>query len=158
MATTTLGTDNLGYVMQPEQGERLENLRVRLLATGALTGGAMSALECVNPGPGGPPLHTHHAHDELYFVLQGRYRFRIGDAEQEGRPGTFVYVPRGIIHAFASVGPEEGRLFSASFPAGLEHFLEGMAELQARGAAEEEYVALHSAYQSEINGPPLIVG
>lgn len=144
------------YVMQPDGGQRIAALRIRLLATGALTGGALCALECVNPGPGGPPLHTHHAHDEWYFVLQGRYRFRIGACDQEGGPGTFAYVPHGVVHAFARVGSEEGRLLSASLPGGLEHFLERMAALQARSATQEEVVALHRDYQSEINGPALL--
>jgi mannose-6-phosphate isomerase-like protein (cupin superfamily) len=145
-----------GYVMQPDQGQVIEELRVRLMATGALTGGAMSALECVNPGPGGPPLHIHHAHDEWYFVLQGRYRFRTGEVERDGGPGSFAYIPRGIIHSFASVGPEEGRVLVVDLPGGLEHFLEDLADLQARGAGEEEIIAIHEKYQSEICGPPLV--
>jgi mannose-6-phosphate isomerase-like protein (cupin superfamily) len=144
------------YVLQPGEGETLENLRLRIVATNALTGGQLMAAECVNPGPGGPPLHTHTAHDEMYFVLQGRYRFKLGDDEQEGGPGTFVYVPRGTAHAFASVGPEEGRLFAVSLP-GLEGFLEQMsAELEAGDADQQDLTQLFHAYHSEIDGPPLM--
>ena len=35
------------YVLQPNEGQRLDTLRIRLLATGALTGGAVSGIECV---------------------------------------------------------------------------------------------------------------
>jgi hypothetical protein len=70
-------------------------------------------------------------------------------------PRTFAYVPRGVTHTFASVGPEEGRIFAASLP-GLEHFLERMSDLQARGAGHEELVALFHDFQSEINGPALV--
>jgi mannose-6-phosphate isomerase-like protein (cupin superfamily) len=155
MATETLPEKVRAYVLQPEEGQFIENLRVRIMATGALTGGTLCAGECVNPGPGGPELHTHHAHDELYLVLQGRYRFKIGEDEHEGGPGTFAYMPRGITHTFASVGPEEGRLFTVTLP-GLEHYLERMSDLQARGAGSEELVALFHDFQSEINGPPLL--
>lgn len=113
------------------------------------------AAECTNPGPGGPVLHTHHAHDELYLVLQGRYRFRIGDEEHEGGPGLFVYAPRGTTHTFASVGPEEGRIFAMSLP-GLEHFLERMSNLPVRGNTREGLADLFHDFDSEINGPPLV--
>ena len=157
MIPTTMQNDFRAYVLQPDEGQNLASLRVRLLATQALTHGVCCALEIVNPGPGGPPLHTHHAHDEFYFVLKGRYRFRIGEREHEGGPGTFAYVARNEIHAFASVGPEEGRLFSASLPGGLEHFLERLADLQERGVELEEIEALHAEYDTEVNGPPLVI-
>lgn len=143
------------YVLQPEEGQRIEALHLRIVATNALTGGALMAVECTNPGPGGPVLHTHHAHDELYFVLQGRYRFKIGDAQYEGGPGTFAYAPRGTTHTFASVGPEEGRVLSVSLP-GLEHFLERMATLPIQGNTREGLTELFLDYDSEINGPPLV--
>jgi mannose-6-phosphate isomerase-like protein (cupin superfamily) len=155
MTFTAMDHDLKGYALPAEQGRSIEALHVRLLATGESTRDAMCVIEIVNPGPGGPPLHTHFAHDEWYFVLQGRYRFRIGDRTEEGGPGTFAYVPRGIVHSFASVGTEEGRLLSTSVPGGLEHFLQKMAVLQERGANEVEIVELHAEYQSQINGHPL---
>src|SRR5947209_5212297 len=153
MTAQTIGQDLRGYVLSVGQGQIMEGLRARLLGTGALTGGAMCVLEIVNPGPGGPPLHTHFAHDEWYFVLQGYYRFKIGDRVEEGGPGTFAYVPRGAVHSFAAVGTEEGQLLSTSVPGGLEHFLEGMEALLNQGADEAAIMALHTQYQSEINGP-----
>lgn len=155
MTCETIGRDLQGYVVPVGQGQIIEGLRVRLLGTGELTGGATCVLEIVNPGPGGPPLHTHFAHDEWYFVLQGRYRFKIGDRVEEGGPGTFAYVPRGAVHSFAAVGTEEGRLLSTSVPGGLEHFLIGMESLLNLGADEAAIVALYAQYDSEINGPPL---
>ncbi len=156
MQFVTNDTGLPGYIVPAGQGQMIEELHVRLLATGASTDGAMCVLEIVNAGPGGPPLHTHFAHDEWYFVLQGRYRFRVGDGEEEVGRGTFAYVPRGTVHSFAAVGTEEGRLVSTSVPGGLERFLERMADLQAHGADESAIAALHREYQSEINGPPIV--
>ena len=155
MTSTTTQNHSDASVLEPEEGRFLEGLRVRVLASGATTGGMTCVMTCVNPGPGGPPLHIHRGHDEWYFVMAGRYRFKIEDTVHEGGPGTFAYVPRGVVHTFASVGTKEGRLISASMPAGLEHFLERMEELNRRGAAPEEYEALHREYDSEIVGPPL---
>jgi quercetin dioxygenase-like cupin family protein len=155
MATTTLHEDTRAYVVQPEEGQVLESIRTRLLATGALTDGALCAMVCHNPGPGGPPLHTHHAHVEFFLVLQGQYRFRIGETEYEGGPGTFAYIPQEVVHTWASVGPGEGRLFAVVFPGEFARFLEQLETLSARGAAPTEYESLYRDHQSEINGPPL---
>ena len=155
MTTTPHPANAQGYVLQPNDGERIENLRLRVLATGAETDGSLLAAVATNPGPGGPPAHTHAAVDELYLVLQGRYRFKIGDREHEGGPGTFAYIPRGTCHSFASVGPEEGRLFFVTLP-GTEKFLEGMSELESRGADMQEMVDHFHAFQTEIDGPPLV--
>jgi mannose-6-phosphate isomerase-like protein (cupin superfamily) len=154
MATQLVSERDRAYVLQPSEGQMIEELRLRIMATEALTGGTLMAGECVNPGPGGPVLHTHHAHDELYLVLQGRYRFKIGEEEHEGGPGMFAYAPRGTTHTFASVGPEEGRIFFISLP-GLERFLERMANLPVRGNTREGLADLLRDFDSEVNGPPL---
>jgi len=143
------------YDLQPDDGRYLDDIRVRLVATNALTGGQMMAGECVNPGPGGPPLHTHHSHDEAYLVLGGRYGFKVRDRTFEGGPGTFVYVPRDTVHTFASLGPDEGRIFCITLP-GLDQFLERMSGIAARGGGDEEMAALFADFDSEINGPPLM--
>jgi mannose-6-phosphate isomerase-like protein (cupin superfamily) len=155
MSSISSPIDAFAYAIQPEEAKTIEELHVRLLATGELSGGAMTVLDCTNPGPGGPPLHVHRSQDECYYVIAGRYRFKFGEREYEGGPGTFAYAPRGTVHTFASVGPEQGRLLAAIFPAGLEHFLEALGALDRRGAGPEEYEAVFREYDSEIVGPPL---
>ncbi|HVC80617.1 MAG TPA: cupin domain-containing protein [Chloroflexota bacterium] len=155
MATETIREGLHAYVLQPNEGQLIDDLHLRIMATEAMTGGTLMAGECVNPGPGGPALHTHHAHDELYLVLQGRYRFKIGEDVHEGGPGMFVYAPRGTTHTFASVGSEEGRIFFLSLP-GLEAFLERMSRLPVRGNTREGLGELFHDFNSEINGPPLV--
>lgn len=155
MTAETRPNSSHAYVLQPEEGQRIDNLGLRLLATGARTGDALTAAVCTNPGPGGPPLHIHAAIDELYYVLKGRYRFKIGDDEIEGGPGTFAYVPRGTAHTFASVGPEEGQMIAVTLP-GTERFLYGISDLQSHGMDQQDMVEHFRNFDSEIIGPPLI--
>jgi mannose-6-phosphate isomerase-like protein (cupin superfamily) len=150
--TATTRETAQAYVVQPEDGRTLDELHIRFLSEGTFSAGAMTAIECVNSGPGGPPLHVHHSHDECYYVTAGRYRFEFGDRAYEGGPGTFAYAPRNTIHTFASIGPEEGRLIGFIFPAGLEGFLEKLAELGRRGAGAEEYQTVFREYDSEVVG------
>ena len=43
-------------------------------------------------------LHYHERTDEIYYVLDGTGRMRVGDAEIELRRDVTVYVPRGVKH------------------------------------------------------------
>lgn len=143
------------YVLQPDEGQVIENLGLRLLAADARTGGSLLAAVVTNSGVGGPPLHTHATIDELYFVLRGRYRFRVLDWDHEGGPGTFAYVPRGTSHSFAGVGEEEGQLLCITLP-GTEEFLRGISALQDRGVDQQKMVEHFRAFHTEIDGPPLV--
>lgn len=155
MTSQTLHESTRGYALEPGQGEVIDALGLRILAGDGDTGGALSAAICTNRGPGGPPLHSHAAVDELFYVLEGRYRFKIGDVDIVGGPGTFAYVPRGTSHTFASVGPGEGRVFAMTLP-GTERFLRDMAALQEQGVSQPEMLDHFRRYASTIDGPPLI--
>jgi quercetin dioxygenase-like cupin family protein len=43
--------------------------------------------------------------EEGIFVLEGRYRFQLGDQQLELGPGDFVHVPRPTPHAFEALEP-----------------------------------------------------
>jgi mannose-6-phosphate isomerase-like protein (cupin superfamily) len=43
-------------------------------------------------------LHYHERTDEFYYVLGGRGRMTLDDAEIELHEGVVVYVPRGVRH------------------------------------------------------------
>lgn len=44
-----------------------------------------------------------HVEDEVYFVLAGRGRFRVGDQLHEAAPGSVLYVPAGVEHRFEEI-------------------------------------------------------
>ena len=52
--------------------------------------------------------HYHRGFDEIYFVLDGSGRFRIGDEERDVGSGYAVLAPAGLSHAVRNPGP--GRL------------------------------------------------
>jgi len=43
-------------------------------------------------------LHYHERTDEVYYVLDGAGRMRVGDEEIELHKDLVVYVPRGVKH------------------------------------------------------------
>lgn len=91
--------------------------------TSAETNGAHALVEMtVNPGSGTPP-HIHHAEDELFYVLEGELTLWCGDRKVMGKPGTFVAVPKGVIHRWANESAIPARSLVMLVPGGFDEFL-----------------------------------
>jgi mannose-6-phosphate isomerase-like protein (cupin superfamily) len=75
---------------------------------GAEFGVGICAILVEAPAGRGPSLHRH-PYDEVFFILEGRATFRIGEeAEREAGPTEIVVVPAGNWHGFVNSG--EGTL------------------------------------------------
>lgn len=121
------------------------------------TNGSLTVLEFVHPPNGGPPLHTHLREDEVWYVLEGAYRIRAGDAMFRLSQGGMAFGPRGTPHGFQNVGDTRGRLLVICTPSGVERFFEQAAELLPGPVAPEMLAAVMHASWAEFVGPPLAV-
>jgi quercetin dioxygenase-like cupin family protein len=45
-----------------------------------------------------PPLHIHHDEDEIFHVLEGEVRYRVGDQERRASAGEMLLTLKGIPH------------------------------------------------------------
>ncbi len=54
-------------------------------------------LYCLQPGQSQKP-HTHQGADKVYFVLQGRGTFLVGNEEKVLQTGEIVLAPSGAVH------------------------------------------------------------
>lgn len=94
----------------------------RILVTAAETGGSLGVWEeIVEPG-WGPPLHVHHAEDEMFHVLEGRIRIWCAEETFEVTTGATTVLPRGVAHRFENVGGAVARMLIAVTPGGFETF------------------------------------
>lgn len=50
--------------------------------------------------------HVHTDSDKVYFVLDGRGRFVIGDETRELGPGEIVFAPANLTHGVTNPGPD----------------------------------------------------
>jgi mannose-6-phosphate isomerase-like protein (cupin superfamily) len=50
------------------------------------------------------PLHVHHRDDGVFYILEGAIRIQCGDLNAVAVPGSTVFLPRGIPHAFRVEG------------------------------------------------------
>ena len=84
----------------------------------------------------------------------------MGERALEAPAGTFVFVPKGLEHAFRNGGTTEARLLSTVSPPGFEGYFEELAEeLAAAGddaeAARSLREELSEKYDIEVIGPPM---
>ncbi len=56
--------------------------------------------------PGASDQQQPHGEDEVYYVLQGRGRFRHNETDRPVRAGDFLYVPAREPHRFHSIEEE----------------------------------------------------
>jgi quercetin dioxygenase-like cupin family protein len=75
------------------------------------------------------PPHTHSREDEYSYILEGRFGFEIGDREFEAGPGSLVFKPRDVRHAFWNLDAARGLILEIVSPAGLEGFFQKALEL-----------------------------
>ena len=59
----------------------------------------------VEPGAGGPKLHTHPA-DQFYYIMSGTMRVQLGTEEFSVGPDTLVFIPEGTPHRNWNPGDE----------------------------------------------------
>jgi len=71
-------------------------------------------------GPGGspPPKHLHPAQDEVFQMLEGTLRFRLGSVERDLEPGEEIEIPAGVAHQVFNPHDEPTRVTWRTSPAG----------------------------------------
>ncbi len=144
-------------IVQPGQGEVLDlgNFEAVILASATDTSNAFSLLQTQNePSQFGPPMHIHHDAAEAFFVLEGNYLMYLEDRREECRPGTFVYVPRGVPHTFKVISQRPGKKLNLFAPAAMQGFFEELAAAEAAGTVSpEDLGAISGRHHMEVVGP-----
>jgi mannose-6-phosphate isomerase-like protein (cupin superfamily) len=62
------------------------------------------------------PLHKHPTTDELFFIVKGRIKFKVGDQELVAVRGDVVQGRMNIPHTFANIGDEPAAFLSVKGP------------------------------------------
>ncbi|MEV0995389.1 cupin domain-containing protein [Nonomuraea sp. NPDC050202] len=111
------------------------NTQVHYLATGGTTNGAYGLYRWeMGPKPGGPGAHFHRTMTESFYVLSGTIRLFNGEKWAEGRPGDFLFVPEGGVHAFRNESGEPATMLILFTPgAPRESYFEELAAIAESG-------------------------
>lgn len=131
-----------GVVLQPGEGRDISlaqhrQRRIVVKADEQATGGAYCLYESTVPAGGsGAPPHFHGRAEEGFYVLDGGLSLRLGDRQVDAQAGTFVLVPRGLVHSFDNRGAVPARYLVIWSPAEAGAYFEEMAEIERAMAGE----------------------
>src|SRR3712207_6631174 len=119
------------FALEPGEGEALWWFGglATIKATREQTGGRYTLVEILVPEFPKEEglLHVHHFEDEGFYVLEGEMTFYVGDETIKARPGSFLFGPKDVPHAF-SVDSGPARLLFLLSPAGMDGLIREMGE------------------------------
>ncbi len=156
----------MAYVDGENQALWFLDTRVRILVSATQGEGAVSVLRHRAPFGDSPPLHIHLTEDEIFYVLDGRVRFRLAEDELDAGSGDTVFAPKGIPHTYC-VELGEGASWLTVIDGGdFERFVRALSRPaastdlpdRAPQPAPEQVAALAEACRKhgiEVVGPPL---
>ena len=107
------------YVLLSAQG--LAGFDAAVKASRTSTGGNLSLIESHTKG--GAPWHVHSREDEYFYVVEGTIIVQLAEEVFTAGPRSFVFLPRGIPHAWDVGGDGVATLLMMTVPAMLEEFL-----------------------------------
>lgn len=125
----------------------------------------VAVLEIHAPYGDSPPTHKHLDDDEIFHLIEGRMRFRVGDTEFVLEAGNTVVAPKGIPHTFRIESPEGARILNITVGPNFENFVRRIGRPAAgkrlpphADPSPEMIERLKQAgrdHRAEIVGPPL---
>lgn len=156
-APSTEGTANQPIVREAGEGRLVEALgaRITLRAMSEETGGRYGCVEYLAPpGFGGPPPHAH-GFDEVFYVLEGEFTFRLGDRTVRAGAGALVCVPGHVTHTFANPGQSPAKFLGFVIPGGFERYFLELPDLIARhGYPPPPQVMAELSRKYDVTVPP----
>jgi mannose-6-phosphate isomerase-like protein (cupin superfamily) len=148
------------FAVQAGEGVALETPTgdvITIKAATRQTNGSLTVMELLFGPKKGPALHTHLREDELWYVIEGDFRFKAGDVMLRVSAGGMAFGPRGTPHSFQNIGDTPGRLLVITTPSGLERFFEEFAALLPGPVSPETLTAVAHTNWLEFVGPPVAV-
>ncbi|GAC1574510.1 MAG: hypothetical protein NVS3B24_01710 [Candidatus Dormibacteria bacterium] len=157
-------------IVPRSEGEVLEFMPGEVFTwktTAEQNGGGIDFGELTIAAGSAVPQHIHHANDETYYVLEGIFRFKVGDELAEAGPGATIHIPRGVSHAWKNTGNVPGRVTITFAPGGMTGYFRELApllpELMANMADMSKVQPdtmrraseIMQRYGYEMTGPPL---
>jgi quercetin dioxygenase-like cupin family protein len=136
------------------------------LVDGDATGDQLGVALVTQPPGVATPLHRHTNEAEAFYLVEGRMSYLAGEELFEMYDGCFIFLPKGVPHAFRIRGATPARILALTLPAGLlglydevglpaaEHRLPG-EDGQSPEVEIPKWVEVSPRYGLEVVGPPI---
>ncbi|WP_426563858.1 cupin domain-containing protein [Angustibacter sp. McL0619] len=83
------------------------------------SGGELGVSVVTQPPGIATPLHLHANESEAIYLLAGTMTYRAGDEVHRLAEGDFVFLPKGVPHAFRITGRTPAKVVALTVPGGL---------------------------------------
>lgn len=94
-----------------------------IVLSSEMTDGAAAMVEAhVDAAMSGPPLHTHSASEETYFVVSGSLILQVDDEVVELGEGGLAHITRGTEHTWATPASHGAHFVTLHLPGGYEKY------------------------------------
>jgi mannose-6-phosphate isomerase-like protein (cupin superfamily) len=135
-----------------------QELRVRVLATGAQTSGRHDLVDAFQPPDTVTPLHLHTRYEERLFVVEGACTVWLGPDTVPLGPGDYCAIPLNTPHAIKA-GPNGCRSLLISSPAGFAELITRVATPEHLAGRDTEidlelFASVSAELGDRILGPP----
>jgi quercetin dioxygenase-like cupin family protein len=87
------------------------------LVAGGETDGVLGVSLVTQPAGTAPPMHVHTREAEAWYLLSGTLTYQAGDERVDLEAGGFIYLPRGVPHAFRTTS--DVRYLALTLPGGV---------------------------------------
>jgi len=101
-----------------------------------------------------PPLHIHPNQDEWFYVIDGTYKFQVGEEAYNLIKGDTIFLPRNVPHAFVQLS-ETGKMIVSYLPSGKMEAFFKVTSSWKNPPSSEEIKKVFEAHDMLIVGPPL---
>ena len=120
------------YVTPPPRRKLCSLLSPQTHSLHNMAAGVMTLTAGSNNG-----LHSHQQAEEIWYIIAGRGKVRVGDETADLEPGMVVYGPPQTPHGFVNDGDEDLTALFVISPAGDEKpILDGLARQRAAKRVE----------------------
>lgn len=113
--------------------------------------GHYNAVEIITPSGLGIPPHIHDREDEMIYVVEGEFMITLGEENFIAGPGSEIFFPKHVQHAFQNIGRVPGKTLWTIVPGGnVEDFFEELNELPVEAPGMSKVIEIFANYEMQI--------
>jgi mannose-6-phosphate isomerase-like protein (cupin superfamily) len=122
-------------ITHPQDGASVRAFGNEILfkLTSDQSGGALCVGLAIVPAGNSVPMHVQDREDELFLIVDGKYRFWVNGSQTDVESGALVFIPRGVPHRFEVLGNRTGRHWVMGTPGGFDRFFTETAKVFEAG-------------------------
>lgn len=130
-------------ILEPGKGKQIAagNSKLFLKLFSEATGNKFSITEYELPAAfPGPPAHKHKVFEHAWYVLDGNLTIRLNSETLVLTAGSFLFIPKMTVHAFANHSDATVKVLVIDTPGGFENYYDDLQTAFGDGKAIDQNI------------------